>query len=31
MVTHEAHVAAFAGRRLHLRDGIVERIEGADR
>ena len=31
MVTHEAHIAVFARQRLHLRDGIVERIEGADR
>jgi len=31
MVTHEAHIAAFAKRCLHLRDGIVERIERADR
>jgi putative ABC transport system ATP-binding protein len=29
MVTHEAHIAAFAGQRLHLRDGVIERIEGA--
>ena len=29
MVTHEAHIAAFARQRLHLRDGIVERAEGA--
>jgi putative ABC transport system ATP-binding protein len=30
MVTHEAHIAAFAGQRLHLRDGVVERIERAE-
>ena len=31
MVTHETHIADFAGRRLHLRDGVIERIEGSDR
>jgi putative ABC transport system ATP-binding protein len=31
MVTHEAHIAAFARQRLHLRDGVIEEIEGADR
>jgi len=29
MVTHEAHIAAYARHRLHLRDGIIERLEGA--
>jgi len=28
MVTHEAHIAAYARHRLHLRDGIIERLEG---
>lgn len=28
MVTHEAEIAAYAGRRLYMRDGVVERIEG---
>jgi putative ABC transport system ATP-binding protein len=28
MVTHEASVAAYAGHRLHMLDGLVERIEG---
>jgi putative ABC transport system ATP-binding protein len=28
MVTHESHVAAYATHRLHLRDGLVERVEG---
>jgi len=28
MVTHEAHIAAYAGHRLHLRDGTIERLEG---
>lgn len=28
MVTHEAHIAAYAKHRLHLRDGIIERLEG---
>ncbi len=30
MVTHENEIAEYAGRRLHLRDGLVERIEGDD-
>lgn len=30
MVTHEAHIAVFAKQRLHLRDGVIERVEGAD-
>lgn len=30
MVTHEQHVAAHAKYRLHMLDGLVERIEGAD-
>ena len=28
MVTHEPEVAAYAGRRVHMRDGKIERIEG---
>ena len=28
MVTHEADIAAFAHNRLHMKDGLVERIEG---
>ena len=28
MVTHERDIAAYAGRRLHMRDGCVDRIEG---
>jgi putative ABC transport system ATP-binding protein len=28
MVTHESHIAAHAGHRLHMLDGLVERIEG---
>jgi len=28
MVTHESHVAAHAKRRLHMLDGLVERIDG---
>jgi putative ABC transport system ATP-binding protein len=28
MVTHESHIAAFAHMRLHLRDGLVESVEG---
>jgi len=31
MVTHEAHVAAYARQRLHMIDGQVERIEGEAR
>ena len=31
MVTHEADVAAHARHRLHMRDGLVERLEGEDR
>lgn len=27
MVTHESHIAAHAGHRLHMLDGLVERIE----
>jgi putative ABC transport system ATP-binding protein len=30
MVTHESHVAAHAKRRLHMLDGLVERIDGDD-
>jgi len=30
MVTHETHVAAHAKRRLHMLDGLVERIDGDD-
>ncbi|MBN2374251.1 ABC transporter ATP-binding protein [bacterium] len=28
MVTHEPDIAAFAGQRLYMRDGAIERIEG---
>jgi putative ABC transport system ATP-binding protein len=28
MVTHESHVAAHARRRLHMLDGLIERIDG---
>jgi putative ABC transport system ATP-binding protein len=28
MVTHEADIARYAGMRMHMRDGLVERIEG---
>lgn len=31
MVTHETHVAAHATHRLHMRDGIVEAVEGHER
>jgi len=30
MVTHESHVATHARRRLHMLDGLVERIDGDD-
>lgn len=30
MVTHESHVAAVASNRLHMLDGIIDRIEGDD-
>ncbi len=31
MVTHEPHIAAYAGYQLHMRDGVIDRIEnGAD-
>ena len=30
MVTHEADVAAFAKQRLHMLDGVVDRIEGKE-
>jgi len=30
MVTHEPDIAHYAGRQLHMRDGRVEKIEGAD-
>jgi len=29
MVTHEPDIAAYASHRLHLRDGAIERVEGA--
>jgi putative ABC transport system ATP-binding protein len=29
MVTHEAHVAAYAQKRLHMKDGMIERIQEA--
>ena len=28
LVTHEPTIAAYAGRRLHMRDGLVDRIDG---
>ena len=28
MVTHEADIAARASSRLHMRDGLVDRVEG---
>jgi putative ABC transport system ATP-binding protein len=28
MVTHEAEIAAHAHKRLHIRDGLIDRIEG---
>ena len=30
MVTHESNVAAHAGHRLHMLDGLIERIDGDD-
>jgi putative ABC transport system ATP-binding protein len=30
MVTHEAHVAGYARHRLHMLDGLIERIDGDD-
>jgi putative ABC transport system ATP-binding protein len=30
MVTHEADVAAYSKQRLHMLDGLVERVEGGD-
>ena len=30
LVTHEEHVASYAKRRLHLLDGVIDRIEGED-
>jgi len=29
MVTHEADIAAFARSRLHMRDGVIDRVEGS--
>jgi len=28
MVTHEPHIASYARNRLHIRDGVIEKIEG---
>ena len=28
MVTHETHIAAYTKKKLHMKDGIIERIEG---
>ena len=28
LVTHEPYIAAYAGLRLHMRDGLIERIDG---
>ncbi|KIH77473.1 putative ABC transport system ATP-binding protein [Geoalkalibacter ferrihydriticus] len=30
MVTHEPEIAAYADHRLHIRDGLIDRIESAD-
>ncbi len=30
LVTHEEHIASYAKRRLHLLDGVIDRIEGED-
>ena len=30
MVTHEPDIAQHAGRRLHMRDGLIDRIEEAN-
>ncbi|HUV39898.1 MAG TPA: ABC transporter ATP-binding protein [Planctomycetota bacterium] len=30
MVTHEPDVAVFAGRRLHMLDGVIDRVEGGE-
>jgi putative ABC transport system ATP-binding protein len=30
MVTHESHIAAHAKHRLHMLDGLIERIDGED-
>ena len=29
MVTHEPHIAAYAQKRLHMKDGLIDSIEGA--
>ena len=28
MVTHEPHIAAYAHGRLHMKDGLIERVDG---
>ena len=28
MVTHESHIASYAKKKLHMKDGVIERIEG---
>ncbi len=28
MVTHESHVASHARKRLHMKDGVIDRIDG---
>ena len=28
IVTHEPHIAAYAQKQLHMRDGVIDRIEG---
>ncbi len=28
IVTHESHIAAHAQKKLHMKDGVIERIEG---
>jgi len=29
MVTHESHIAAYSKKRLHMKDGLIDTIEGA--
>ncbi len=29
MVTHESHIASHARKVIHMRDGVIERIDGA--
>ena len=30
MVTHEPEIAEFATHRLHMLDGVIDRVEGGD-